>query len=372
MSKILFHINSMGKGGAERVISILSHYFAQDGYDVVVTTLWKAEEEYMLDKKVRRIHVGLTQEEEKKGRLYKAMVRMLRYRRCIQKEKPDIVISFCANANFRSAYSLQGMKIPLLVSVRNDPAKDYAPYPKKCRYMTRKAAGCVFQTPDAQKFFDEELQRKSRIIWNPLDEKYLEVNDELGRLSAEQKSLERDKTIVTVGRITKQKNQMLLLRAFAGICDDFPEYKLMIYGEHANDGIKEKMEAFCEDRGISDKVIWMGASSTLEKDIRNAGVFVLPSDYEGMPNALIEAMAMGIPSIATDCPCGGSAMLINQYGGILVPTQGEEALADALRTVLSDSEYAKQLGDKARGVVEQVNPEKIYQEWKEYVETLIG
>ena len=93
----------MGKGGAERVIRILSRCFAQDGNDVAVATLWTAEEEYPLDERVRRIHVGLTPEEEKKGRIYKALVRMLRYRQSILKEKPDIVISFCANANFRSA-----------------------------------------------------------------------------------------------------------------------------------------------------------------------------------------------------------------------------------------------------------------------------
>ena len=171
MGKILFHVNSMGKGGAEHVISILSRCFAQDGYDVVVTTLWQADSEYALDGRVRRVNVGLTQSEETRGRLAKAAIRAFRYRQCIAREKPDIVISFCSKANFRSAYSMTGMRIPLLVSVRNDPQKDYAPYPAKCRYMSRKAAGCVFQTPDAQRFFDERLQRKSRVIWNPLEEK---------------------------------------------------------------------------------------------------------------------------------------------------------------------------------------------------------
>lgn len=363
MSKILFHINSMGKGGAERVISILSRYFSQDGNDVVVTTLWTAKEEYPLDERVRRIHVGLMPEEESRGRVYKALVRIFRYRQCILKEKPDIVISFCANANFRSAYSLIGTGIPLLVSVRNDPKKDYAPYPKKCRFMTKKAAGCVFQTPDAKKFFEESLQKKSKIIWNPLDEKYL--------CNQEAPAKQRDKTIVTVGRITRQKNQLLLLEAFWEICDEFPEYQLQIYGEAGSDGVKEELEAFCIEHKIADRVSFMGASSTLEKDIRNAGLFVLSSDYEGMPNALIEAMAMGLPCVATDCPCGGSALLMKQYGGILVPIGAKEELAQTMRRVLSDAELAERIGMQARGVIERVNPQKIYQEWKDYVETLI-
>lgn len=363
MSKILFHINSMGKGGAERVISILSRYFAQDGNDVIVTTLWTAKEEYPLDERVRRIHVGLMPEEESRGRVYKALVRILRYRQCIRKEKPDIVISFCANANFRSAYSVIGTRIPLLVSVRNDPKKDYAPYKKKCRFMAKKAAGCVFQTPDAKEFFEEGLQKKSRIIWNPLDEKYL--------CSQEASAKQRDKTIVTVGRITRQKNQMLLLEAFWEICDEFPEYQLQIYGEAGSDGVKEELETFCTEHKIADRVSFMGASSTLEKDIQNAGLFVLSSDYEGMPNALIEAMAMGLPCVATDCPCGGSALLMKQYGGILIPVGAKEELAQAMRRVLSDAELAERIGMQARGVIERVNPQKIYQEWKDYVETLI-
>ena len=99
MGKILFHVNSMGKGGAEHVISILSRCFAQDGYDVVVTTLWQADSEYVLDGRVRRVNVGLTQSEETRGRLAKAAIRAFRYRQCIAREKPDIVISFCYTAS---------------------------------------------------------------------------------------------------------------------------------------------------------------------------------------------------------------------------------------------------------------------------------
>lgn len=364
MSKILFHVNSMGKGGAEHVISILSRYFAQDGYDVAVTTLWHADQEYPLDGRVRRVDVGLTRQEQAKSRLSRALIRALRYRRCILEERPDIVISFCANANFRSAYSLIGIKIPLLVSVRNAPQKDYAPYPMQCRFMTKKAAGCVFQTPDAQRSFGARMQKKSRIIWNPLDEKYLTVRRQDGR--------PRDKTIVTVGRITGQKDQMLLLKAFLRICDAYPQHKVLIFGEGDDSGTKERLEDFCARHRISDRVRFMGASSTLEKDILDAALFVLPSDYEGMPNALIEAMALGLPCIATDCPCGGSAMLIEQFGGILVRPGDEEELADAMDKLLSDPQLAEEMGSSARAVRDRVHPQSIYEQWKAYVETLVN
>lgn len=354
----------MGKGGAEHVISILSRYFVQDGYDVAVTTLWRADNEYPLDRRVRRVNVGLTEREETRGRLAKALIRAFRYRKCIAKEKPDIVISFCAKANFRSAYSLTGKRIPLLVSVRNDPQKDYAPYPGKCRYMSRKAAGCVFQTPEAQHFFDSRLQKKSRVIWNPLDEKYFAT---VGR-----NRMQRDRTIVTVGRITKQKNQMLLLEAFSQISSDFPQYKVLVYGEDSGDGTKKQLETYCSSHQLEGRVLFMGASSTLEKDIFNAGLFVLPSDFEGMPNALMEAMALGIPCIATDCPCGGSAMLMEQFGGILVSPGKAAELADAMRRVLSDPQLADVIGSRAEGIKEYAHPRVIYSQWKAYVESLIS
>lgn len=361
--KILFHINSMGKGGAERVVSVLSEYFAEDGYEVAVVTLWYAKEEYPLSYKVRRLHAGLTEKDERKGRLWKAVKRMINFRMLLQREKPDIVISFCNKANFRSAYCMSGMKTPLLVSVRNDPQKDYAPYKRSVRRMEKKAAGCVFQTPDAKAFFSPEFQKKSRIIFNPLSEKYIK----------EQTAAEnREQSIVTVGRITRQKNQLLLLQAFSKISKTFPHIRLLIYGEEGEEQeVKEAMEQYIKQQKLQERVRFMGASSTLEKDIKNAALFVLSSDYEGMPNALIEAMALGLPVISTDCPCGGSKLLIEEgVSGLLVPTGNAEALANAMETLLADTERAERMGREAGKIVAKVNPSKIYGEWKAYVEEL--
>jgi len=361
--KVLFHINSMGKGGAERVVSILSEHFAKDGYEVVVATQWYAKEEYPLFSKVKRIHAGLSENDEKKGRLHRAFKRVMNFRKVVRKEKPDIVISFCNKANFRSAYCMIGMKTPLLVSVRNDPKKDYAPYRRATKWMEKKAAGCVFQTPDARDFFAPAFREKSRIIFNPLSENCMNKKEETGK---------RDNRIVTVGRITVQKNQLLLLKAFARIHENYPEMQLEIYGEDDGQGSKQEMEQFLEQKGLKSKVHFMGQSDQVEKDIVHAALFVLSSDYEGMPNALIEAMALGLPVISTDCPCGGSRLLIEDgISGLLVPAGNEEKLAEAIESLLSDRERAEKLGREAKKVVEKVNPNKIYQEWKEYVDELV-
>lgn len=363
--KILFHLNSMGRGGAERVVSVLSNNFVQCGHEVVITTQWNSQQEYPVDKRVRRVHVGLELKDDKKGRIAKIWLRYARLRKCIKKERPDIVISFCNKANFRSAFALLGTNIPLLVSVRNDPRIDYAPYRLSTKIMEGVAAGCVFQTPDAMKFFSKGLQEKSRIIFNPLSEEYFRVEE------CEENHLPKQKEIVTVGRICRQKNQMLLVRAFHKVLQSYPDYILKIYGDVQEKEVYQEIEQYVFENGLQDKILFMGVADSLRDTLSTAAVFVLPSDYEGMPNTLIEAMALGLTCIATDCPCGGSALLIkDKASGVLVPVGDCNALQEALEKVLAEPDKAESMGKNAKKVLEKVNPDRICEEWIEYIEEL--
>lgn len=284
-------------------------------------------------------------------------------------------------ANFRSVFSMLGMRIPLLVSVRSDPQIDYAPHKFLTKWMERKAAGCVFQTKDAQAFFGERLRKKSRIIWNPIDEKYLPENRESAKGALAGGGADRqergggagDICIITVGRITFEKNQLMLLKAFDRIKDKFPSARVRVYGEGIGGDAWKEMDAYIRQNGIAHRVEFMGPSSSLEKEIVNAALFVLPSNYEGMSNALMEAMVMGLPVIATDCPCGGCATLIKEgISGFLVPTGDDVALAEAMERVLSDKKLAEKLSENAGRLSEKVKPLKIYEEWRSYAEELAG
>lgn len=366
--KILFHINSLGKGGAERVLTVLARYFAQDGHEVLIATLWRAENEYEIPDKVKRVNLGDAANSGKgfAGRISLAIRRFTDLRALIKKENPDIVISFCIKANFRSALGMLGMKTPLLISVRSDPQIDYAPHKLLTKWMEHRAAGCVFQTKDAQAFFGKGLQEKSRIIWNPIDEKYLRGNRSRDNGNRE------ELFIVTVGRITFEKNQLMLLAAFNRIRDRFPSAKVRIYGEGIGGEAWKEMDDYIRRTGMEKRVEFMGQSSSLEKEIGNAALFVLPSNYEGMSNALMEAMAMGLPVIATDCPCGGCAALIEDgVSGFLVPTGDDERLAEVMSRVLADKKLAQKLAGNAGKLAEKAAPLKIYGEWKDYVEELI-
>lgn len=364
--KILFHINSLGKGGAERVVSVLSEFFCADYYDVVIVTLWRAEEEYEIPKQVKRVNLEDRWQGRKMGRIQRAVSRLLDFRRILKEENADIVISFCNKANFRCSYAMTGMKTPLLVSVRNDPGIDYLPYKASVRKMEKKASGCVFQTRDAKRCFSEEFQKKSRVIWNPVDERYFAEE-------AKWCGSKSEPCVVTVGRLSKQKNHLLLLEAFAAIKDKFPEVTLKIYGKESEDGVLDKLRSFVKERKMEERVIFMGEKSNLEKEIKTASLFVLSSDYEGMPNALAEAMVMGMPVISTDCPCYGPAELIaDGVSGYLVPVGDAEALAEKMEQILTNQKLAEALGGQAGGIREKVKPEAIYGEWKRYAEELMG
>lgn len=369
MKKVMFHLNSLGKGGAERVVSLLANEFAKNNVEVAIATEWFSEEEYEVKPQVKRIHAGLSKEDESASRVAKQWIRIRNLRRVLLEEKPDVLISFCVKANYRAMMAATGTGIPVIVSVRNDPKIDYVGTVNGLmnKLFLNRAAGCVFQTEEAKEFFDEILQEKSVIICNPVNEKYL---------SAKRKTPE--KKIVCVGRLVAQKNQMLLVNAFEKILEKYPDYHLYLYGDGSDDECKEELLKYV-DKGriflkeeyalfLKDHVHFMGLSSTLETDMADAAMFVLPSNYEGMPNALMEAMALGLPVISTDCPCGGSRYWIEPgITGQLVPVKNVNSMAQAMEYYIRNPKEAETMGEKAREKLKEATMDKVSEQWKKYI-----
>ena len=363
VQKIMIHINSLGKGGAERVASLLASRFVLDGIQVVVATEWTEDEEYEVDARVRRIHAGLKDAEENSGRIAKLWYRIKNLRNVILEEKPDVILSFCVKANYRAVQAAMGTGIPVIVSVRNDPKVDYVGKAKAVmnKLFLNRANGCVFQTEEAKEFFDEVLQEKSRIICNPVNEKYLK---------AERKT-PREK-VVYVGRLVEQKNPMFLVNAFEEIIQKYPKYQLYLYGDNFEDECKEELHRYLEKpekKEISAHVHFMGRSDRLEIEMADAAMFVLPSDYEGMPNALMEAMALGLPVISTDCPCGGSRYWIEPgVTGQLVGVRNLGSMVQAMEYYIQHPKEAEKMGQQAREKLQEATLEKVYLQWKTYIE----
>ena len=359
MDTLLFYINAINGGGAERVIIQLAHHFANEGYrSVLVTSFIDEGKEYDVPDNVTRI--SIEREEIKQSRLRRNITRIKALRRFIKQEKPVAIISFMAEPNFRSLIATIGLNTKRIISVRNDPNREYSGIIGRLtgKHVLPIADGCVFQTEDAKAWFPEKLQKKSKVILNDVKEEFFDI--------------QRNQTqnVISVGRLSQQKNHALLIDAFASIADRHPNQRLLIYGAGA---LEEVLRKHIEKLGLDGRIVLMGPTNDVGEVLSKARVFVLSSDYEGMPNCLMEALAAGVPCVSTDCPCGGPKALIKDgENGLLVPIKDKEAMAEAIDRLLSNDDYAEKLGKKAKDAARQFHPEIIFSQWKTYIEEIIN
>lgn len=352
--KIMFVLGSMGKGGAERVIANLSNNFIQK-YQVTIVTTRSCESMYKLDDRINVLL--LDQGKKKKSLIFRTLKRIFRLRKIIKTENPDIIVSLLPEPTFRAMIAKAFLHKKTIISVRNDPNREYNSLIKKIlvKVLYTRADGFIFQTDDAKKWFSKKIQNKSTIIPNPINEDFI-CTPYNGK---------REKTIVNVGRLSDQKNQQLLIEAFAEVHKKHSDYILKIYGDGV---LKPELEDLISKLNISEGVKLMGETNNVKGEIQKAGIFVLSSNYEGMPNALIEAMALGIPCISTDCPCGGPKFLFdNEKRGLLFPVGDKESLIKSIELLINNSDKAKELSIEGRKIVDVLNPTTISNKWEEYI-----
>ena len=359
LKHIAFHLNCLEQGGAERVVSTLADRFVQEGFDVTIATEWVGENEFVLDPRIRRVHVGLREEDEAKGRVTKALLRIRYLKEFMKQKRPDVLVSFAQKANYRTVMACRGTGVPAVISIRTNPYLWYAPLKDRFivwRYFDR-AAGCVYQTTGQKAFFAPHLQQDCPVILNPVHPKYFDAP-----------VLPKEKSVVQHARLVDFKNQPMLIRAFLRARESRPGWVLRIYGPDSHDGTKEFLEALIAERGAEDCVFLMGGSDALEQEIPKGSVYAFSSDWEGLPNALLEAMAMGMSIVATDCPCGGPATVIEDgVNGLLVPIKDEDAYAAALGRLMDDEALRTRLGAEARKIRERTDIDSIYAEWRTYL-----
>lgn len=361
----MFHLNCLERGGAERVVSTLASTFAAEGDEVIVATEWQGEEEFQIDERISRLIVGPKTTDENKSRLVKAFLRIKYLREVIKLNKPDIVIAFGKSANYRLLNATVGLDIPKIIAVRCNPVGVYDRRLDKILgpLTWPRADGCVFQTVGQRDFFPDYLRKKSAIILNPINKKYI------GIPRAEYPG----KSVVYSGRLVDFKDQNRLIEAFIKVHAKHPEYDLRIYGGDSGDGTKELLESTIASNHAEEYVKLMGSSDNLESELGKGSLFAFSSWEEGLPNSVIEAMALGLPVVATDCPCGGPRTIIQDgVNGILVPILNTEALADGMCRLIENPEWAEILGKKAREIVNLTEEHIIVNQWREYIDEVIS
>lgn len=349
--KITFVIGSMGKGGAERVISLLANEYAKRDWKVDILLLLEDKSDYTLDENVNLISFA----NHKISRILYFPVWHYRIRKYLKKTKPDQVISFIARINIITILANLGVKRPLIISERNDPKQDGRSLITSIltKLLYPLADKVVFQTAWAQSCFPKKITKKSVIIANPIKvEEYA-----TGILS---------KKIVSVGRLIEQKNHKLLIKAFKKVSEKYPDYELMIYGEGR---LRGELSNLINELNLSKKVLLPGNSSNIHQEISNAEIFVLSSDYEGLSNALLEAMMMGIPCISTDC-AGSIEFIDHEKSGYIVRRGDEKALYEAMIKLIEDKELAKNISLNASLMSNKLKVENIISLWDREIMSL--
>lgn len=344
--RIAFLIRGISDGGLERrTVNLANQFSENETYHVSLLTGHVQDNEYKLAEKIDRIDLL-------NGNLLKDTFKLSKI---LLREKYDVIIGMGIYANWLVCLIRMIYKYKVIVVEANDPRHDslscYSRILRKILYW--RADGYVFQTEEEKTYYSKSIQERSIIIPNP-------VKNDLPHRSANAK-----KEIVAVGRLMPQKNYAMLIRAFDIVHKKNPEYLLRIFGK----GIEEnKLKKLIGELGLEEYVILEGFCVNVHEKIKDSDIFVMTSDYEGMPNSLMEAMAMGFPVISTNCGGGGPRELIeNNFNGILVPIGDDVFLANKIDWLINNIEVKEQLANHATDIRNSHSLSVIYKLWERYL-----
>ena len=358
--KAAFYISSLSRGGAERVVTTLAQKMKKQ-HEVVVVTDTISEKEYDT-MAFERINMGYIVYPDIIRRAIHKFSYLLKLKKKMQNINPDIVLSFSIDSALRMKNALGKTKIKQILAVRSNPSVDYksAEDIEKVISQIRDFDGFVFQTNEQRDFFGKEIAQRSVVILNPMAEEFL---DDLP-------AIEKKKEVATFGRLTKSKDHAMLLRAYDLAAERLPDYIFSIYGDGE---LRTEMEQIHKTLKHKERIILQGECSDVKDKMKQISVFVLSSSNEGLPNALMEAMALSLPVISTACPCGGPAAIIQQgKNGILVPVGNEETMAEVITDLCMNPEKAMALGKEAAKIKQICNPDAIAEQWNNYIEQVIN
>jgi GalNAc-alpha-(1->4)-GalNAc-alpha-(1->3)-diNAcBac-PP-undecaprenol alpha-1,4-N-acetyl-D-galactosaminyltransferase len=333
--KICIVSPSLKMGGIERALTVLADYFVKEGNAVSFISAQGGEKFYSLDS---RIHFFEPEVKRAKGIVgkvifYYSMVFFIR--KTVKQQKPDVVLSFGDAFNPLVLLALLGTKFPVYISDRTSPDFPFNAiicFGKKWLYP--KSAGFIAQTKRAADYkklhFGNQLHIK--IIPNALKE-------------TESIAIPKQKNILCVGRLSIEKGQDRLVNAFAKIADS-ADWKLILAGDGP---MRKELEQLATDLGILDQVVFLGKVQNVDQLMNESAIFVLPSRLEGFPNALCEAMAIGLPCICFDS-IPTEALIESNENGIVVAENDIEAMATAMSKLMNDSALRTALGNKAKEI----------------------
>lgn len=364
--KLAFLFGSMNRGGAERVIASLANTYCARGDEIHIITLDNSESSYPLDERIRHIRLNLS---GKSANKLQGLVRNLRtiaaLRRLTVKGRYDALITF----ELRLAVLLQyahpfGRRFSLITSERANPQQRKLSRFESMQYdlLLPRVDGFIFQTSRVSMCYPEKLRRIGRVIHNGVFPEILPAQI----TPFEQRRL---LDICAVGRLAQQKGHDVLLDAFHIFHAAHPEHRLHIYGAGP---LRAKLEEQIARLALQPFVTLHGSVPNVMHEVADMGMFVMASRFEGMPNALMEAMACGIPCVSADCDFGPGELIRDGENGLLTPVDDAQALAEAMARIADDPALAKTLSANAVQIRTTHSGEKIAQQYYQYITEIVS
>lgn len=349
-NKLIISIGTLQCGGAERVVSEISSMFC-DHFGMVAILTWSdAPVFYDVDRRVRI--VCAESECGSPSRLSQARW----VRGFVKKERPDVFLSFLMPFNMMAIVARAFTGTRIVVCERQDPSLVKTPLLRGLRNVLYFFSSRIeVQTTAGKQYFGNFFRRKTFVIPNP--------NHITGEQRASALSSKKERKIVTIGRLIPQKNHALLLEAFGVVHTMHPDYRLEIYGDGE---MREALQRKVDLCGLNHCVTLCGRTSDVVGALAHAQVFVLSSDVEGMPNALMEAMALGVPCIATDVS-GVRDIIDDGENGFVVPVGNHVVLAEKMLQLIVSEQLRHQFSAASYSVFEKFDKDHVFKQWLELV-----
>ena len=362
--KITLVIYAMGLGGAQRVMSILANYWATHGWEVTLITLSGKSRPsfYHLESQIKLVQLGIIGDSPNFWQILRTgwhRIRLLRA--AIVASQPDVAISFLNTVNVFTLIATWDLNIPIIVSEHSYPA--FADvnhwWQVLVKVIYRRADLVTLLTESALAFYPAERGYRSLVMANPVITPVTEITTT---------QLVPSPTVMAIGRLHSVKGFDLAIAAFAKLRTKYPDWHLTILGEGPNRGELEELRSKLH---LTDCVHFLGQVQNVNAHLRQAEIFLLSSRFEGFPMALCEAMACGLPVVATDCLSGPREIITDGVDGILVAMEDVDALAHGLDLLMSDPVKRHQLGRAAPQILERFGLEQVMDKWKGAIDGVI-
>lgn len=395
--EIVFLIKVMCGGGAERVITLLSNATVQQGYDVTFIITHQKIEDAVISNINPKVKILSLPNENKNTKSYlfikkiiillsrlfgkfESMVlkrqsskaKILNYiaknysnikwlKSFFQQHRQAVAVAFMYDASFYALLSTTKNN-KLIISERGDPQQSLSSMTTMAFIKNEfcKADNFVFQSPDVQKWYEKNTPVKGSVIFNPIKPDLPEPHCEV-----------RKKRIVNFCRIAPEKNLIMLVDAFTEFYKEFPDYELDIIGDPVGnnaEGYINSVNEHIKQHNCENCIHIMPSRNDIHDYIKDYSMFVSSSDFEGMSNSMLEAMAMGLPCVCTDCPAGGARAVIKDgENGLLTPVGDAHALYLAMKKIAENPELANKLSQSSVKIREEQSVDKIIEKWMELI-----